>query len=220
LSRDVIKHDEFRALFTASPASDAAASGPGEEAVSKRYSSKRVRTRELLARLEQAEARERRNVAEAAREAREAALAEARAEHQAVLDAFRASTAALDAAMTREIELATSELIALSTAIASRILRREIRRDDDYVIRLVRRCLGKVLQPSVVRIRLHPDDRDRVAAAAASLTADGDPRHQLAFDADRRVERGGCVVEIPEFVVDARADTQLAAAAAALGGAR
>lgn len=221
MSRDLIKRDDFRELFAAAPAGsadDAAPPPTGERGAGSRFSSARVRFRELLERLEAADERERRNVEKATVAAREAALAEARAEYEGVVETFRAATTSLQSAVDREVELATSELIDLATAIASRIVRREIHRDDDYVLRLVRRCLGKVLQPSVVRVRLHPEDRDRVAGAAASLVGESDTRHQLAFEADRRVERGGCVVEIPEFIVDARRDTQLAAAAAALGG--
>jgi len=236
LSRDVIKRSEFRELFTreadrsvereargaAFPLGAAGAVTDGDEAESAstggRYTSARVRFRELLTRLEEAEERERRNVEKAREEAREEALAEARAEYEEVVEMFRRVAARMQATVDREVELATGELVDVATAIASKIVRREIRADDEYVLRLVRRCLGKILQPSAVRVRLHPEDRDRVAASAASLSAEAETRHQLSFEADRRVERGGCVVETPDFIVDARRDTQLAAAAAAMGG--
>ncbi|MBZ0269193.1 hypothetical protein K8I85_13650, partial [bacterium] len=181
--------------------------------------SARVRFRELLERLEEAEARETRNVAKAREEAREEALAGARAEYEEVVGMFTQVAARMQETVDRQVELATGELVDLATAIASKIVRREIRTDEEYVLRLVRRCLAKILQPSAVRVRLHPEDRERVSAAASSITAETDTRHQLSFEADRRVERGGCIVEIPDFIVDARVDTQLAAAAAAMGGA-
>lgn len=231
MSRDVIKRQEFRELFAADADREPrgvafpriAGTGVAEdedapEAPAARFTSARVRFRELLERLEEADERERRNVAKAREEAREAALAEARAEYEEVVGMFTQVAARMQEVVDRQVELAAGELVDLATAVASKIVRREIRGDDEYVIRLVRRCLAKILQPSAVRIRLHPEDRERVAAAAAAITAETDTRHQLAFEADRRVERGGCIVEIPDFIVDGRRDTQLAAAAAAMGG--
>ena len=231
MSRDVIKRAEFRELFApeadreargvAFPRGAAGAGLDAEEfagAPSARYASARIRFRELLERLEDADERERRNVERAREEGRAQALAEARAEYEEIVAMFTQVSARMAETIDREVELATGELVELATAIASRIVRREIRADDGYVLRLVRRCLAKILQPSAVRVRLHPDDRERVAAAAASITQETDTRHQLAFEADRRVERGGCIVEIPDFIVDGRRDTQLAAAAAAMGG--
>lgn len=213
MSRDVIKREDFRELFSAAGLPDA------PRAASPRYSSARVRFHELVERLEQADERERRNVEQATTRAREEARAEARAEYDGAIAAFQAATEALQSAVHREVELASEELIDVATAIASKIVRREVRRDDDYVIRLVRRCLSKILRPTAVRIRVHPGDHERVAAAAASLAGETAVQHQLSFEPDPRVERGGCVVETPDFVVDARRETQLAAAATAVEGA-
>ena len=213
MSRDVIKRDDFREMFEAGAL---APDAPGAGA--QRYTSPRVRFRELLDHLEESDARERREVARAAAAAREEALAEARAEYDGAVQAFRTAAAELRDAVNREVELAESELVELAAAIASKIVRREIRGDDDYLVGLVRRCLSRILRPTAVRIRLHPRDQERVADAAASLTGETEARHQLAFEADPRVERGGCVVETPDFVVDARRATQLAAATAAVGG--
>ncbi len=210
MSRDVIKRGDFEELFAS-----AAREGRPVTAVP-RYSSQRVRFQELVDRLAEAEERERRHVEEAAREAREQALEEAAREHDEVLQAFRSATRELQERARAITEMGTEDLVELSTAIAEKVVRREIRSDDDYVLRLVRRCLRKILGPSVVRIRLHPDDRDRVADAAPTLTAETAGPHQLTFEGDRRVERGGCVVETPDFVVDARRSTQLTAARAAL----
>lgn len=206
MSRDVIKKEEFQDLFSV------AAERGIPTVAAPQYSSTRVRFRELLERLQEAEDRERASVEKAASEAREQALGEAKAEYEDTMNTLRKAASELQKAVARNVELAGADLADLSTAIASKIVRREIRQDDEYVIRLVRRCLSKILRPTVVRIRVHPDDRERVAEAAGSLTGETDARHQISFEADQRVERGGCVVETPDFVVDARRDTQLEAA--------
>jgi flagellar biosynthesis/type III secretory pathway protein FliH len=175
-----------------------------------------VRVRELVERLARAEESARAEAARAAAGAREETRRDLLREFGAALEAVRAATAALEAAREREKEACVEEVVHLAVEVAGKILRREVRRDDEHVNRLVRRCLRRIPFPAPVRVRLHPDDVARVDAAREALGADG-TAHRITFEGDRRVERGSCVVETPDFVVDGRARVQLAAARAALG---
>ena len=104
-----------------------------------------------------------------------------------------------------------------SIASTSKIVRREIARDDDFATRLVRRCLRRIANRTEVRVRLSPEDLQRVEAARGTLLAEG-AGHRVVLEGDRRVETGGCVVETPDFVVDGRPRTQLALAREAMEG--
>ncbi len=205
MSRDVIKRSEFVDLCVLPEAGARSVPGGG------------TRVRDLVARLDRAEEEARVRAAEAAEAGRREARAELEREFGRALATLQAAAAALESARAREGERALEEIVHLAVAVAGKIVRREIRRDDEYVVRLVRRCLRRIPFPAPVHVRLHPADVAVVTAAKNALLADG-ASHQLAFESDARVERGSCIVETPDFVVDGRARVQLAAAHEALEG--
>ncbi|MCA9753662.1 MAG: hypothetical protein KC591_15815, partial [Gemmatimonadetes bacterium] len=175
-----------------------------------------LRLRELREALREAEAERNRAVAEAVK--RTKAETE-RAFEQRLGAASRAlETAGRKLAETAavEMEIAVVEVLTLATAVAGKIVRREIRQDDEFAQRLVRRCLRRIASRAEVRVRLHPDDVAAIEQAGESLLSDVGIAHVLRFEADRRVERGGCVVETPDFVVDGRPRTQLGLAREAM----
>jgi flagellar assembly protein FliH len=114
--------------------------------------------------------------------------------------------------------VAQEEIVELAVAVASKVLRREIARDDDFVVRLVRRCVLRIANRARVEVRVNPADLPRVREALAAPAPEGSPAHELVVIEDRRVERGGCVVQTPDFVVDGTVRTQLRAAAETLRG--
>jgi flagellar assembly protein FliH len=212
LSPDVIKEEEFRALYEPADGTDAEAGRP------RRFDSQRARIRELLRRLDAAEERERRHVEEAVARVREQALEEAREEYGRAAEAFRGAVDELRATVEGQSEIAGEEIVELAVAVASKVLRREIRRDDEFVVRLVRRCLLRIARRSSVQIRVHPEDHERIAQRAEELIAETGARHEVSIVKDQRVDRGGCVVETPDFVVDGTMRSQLGTAAEALAG--
>jgi flagellar assembly protein FliH len=213
LSPDVIKSGEFRELFEPAAVDETAAA-----ARARRFESHRVRFRELLDRLAEAEDRERRNVAKAVARAREEARAEARADYGAAADTLRGVAAELREAIDSRTEIARAEIVALAVAVASKIVRREIRSDDEFVVRLVQRCLRGIARRSSVRVRVHPDDYDRVSEQVDDLLQEAGGHHEISVVKDRRADRGGCIVETPDFVVDGTIRSQLETARRVLEG--
>ncbi len=151
-------------------------------------------------------------VSRAAEEARITALREGE-----VLGFERASTAArpvldrMTAAVADISRLragiraeAERDLVALSLAIARRILRREVSVDPDAVHGLVRAALEKLQARDVTRIRVCPDHED---AVRRSLVA----AHAGAVDltADPALAPGDIVIETTRGNLDASIDTQL-----------
>lgn len=207
MSRDVIKRHEFADVSLLPEGGGALPSLVSEG----------TRLRDLVARLDRAEEEARRRAEEAREEGRRAAHAGFVREFGAALAVLRKAAAALEDARAREGERTAGEIVHLAVAVAGKIVRREIRLDDAYTVRLVRRCLRRIPFPAPVRVRLHPADLAAVTAAKDSLLGEG-AAHQLSFEEDGRVERGGCVVETPDFVVDGRPRMQLGAAQEALAG--
>ena len=209
MSRDVIKASSFSALFAET----------SEPTTAQRFTSSRVRFRELLERLEQAEAREQRAVANAVERTRAEVEAEAQAKWGEATQALESVVRRVQELTEVEYEVAVEELVDLATSIASKIVRREIAKDDEYVVKLVRRSLRRMGGAHDVTVRLNPEDLEAVKAARADLVGDGSAGQRIRFEGDRRVEQGGCLVETPDFVVDGQTRTQLQRAREALGGA-
>ncbi|MFM1885602.1 MAG: hypothetical protein RL026_759 [Pseudomonadota bacterium] len=108
-----------------------------------------------------------------------------------------------------------AQLSALAIAVARQVLRHELRTDPAQVIGLVRETVG--LLPVATReviVHLHPEDarllRERLAPT------EGGPAWQIAEDPV--LTRGGCRIQAGATQVDARVETRLNAALAAVLG--
>ncbi|MBI4477480.1 MAG: hypothetical protein HY654_09920 [Acidobacteria bacterium] len=97
------------------------------------------------------------------------------------------------------------QLVQLALAIAKRILRKEVKVDEELTLALARVALDRLGETSgPTTIRLHPDDHS-VLTALGSLTQVS--RH-LTIVADSAISRGGCLVESEFGYIDASIDTQ------------
>jgi flagellar assembly protein FliH len=205
----VIKSRDFSALY-APDGSDADGTA--------HFRSSRVRAEEMERRLALAEAERADAVAEAERRGRAEAEEAARAEWDAARNAAHSAAEELGRTAARSREVAQEEIVRMAVAVASKVLRREIARDDDFVVSLVRRCVLRIANRARVEVRVNSADLARVREALSTPAAEAGPSHELVILEDRRIERGGCVVQTPDFVVDGTVRTQLQAAAEALRG--
>jgi len=97
----------------------------------------------------------------------------------------------LKSALFRDAE---QDLVTLSTLIARRIIREEIRTDPTVIQRTVRAALDFVADRSHLKMTIHPEDMEEIRSILpelASMTEGG--RFQVAED--ETVDRGGCVLE-------------------------
>lgn len=99
-------------------------------------------------------------------------------------------------------------LAALATAVASRIVQRELTADPAAHRDLVRQALAAFPVQSSVRVRLHPADLAAVASAGETEDDEAEAR-DVAWVGDAEIQRGGCLVEGPERIVDGRLDEGL-----------
>ena len=108
-----------------------------------------------------------------------------------------------------------AELTRLTLTIAKHLVRRELKIDPTQIIGIIRHTLSLLpLAARNIRIHLHPDDaaivRDKLARAT------GEQEWQLAEDP--LMARGGCRITTDNSSVDARFETQVAAALSGLLG--
>ncbi len=108
------------------------------------------------------------------------------------------------AAWTRALE---ENLAALATALAARLVQRELAADPAAHLGMVRHALASFPPRHEVRVHVHPSD---LAALDALGPAGGDDgERDVRWVADEAVAPGGCLVEGPERIVDGRLDEGL-----------
>lgn len=111
-----------------------------------------------------------------------------------------------------------TELVKLVIAIASQIIRREIKLDPGQIVGVIREAVGVLpLATQKITLNLHPEDADLVRSV---LKLDENPPPWRLQD-NPLITRGGCTVETDVSTVDATLEKRLAAViAAVLGGDR
>lgn len=146
-----------------------------------------------------------RGLVDGERRAREETLAPLERQN-ALLGALGAEVRALREAVLRDAEEAVA---ALALEIAWKVVRERGEALRDRVVAQAQELVGRVRDGGPLRVLVHPQDvpvleaaRDVLAGAAdgAALEVQGDPR----------ISRGGCLVETPARLADARIEVQLA----------
>ncbi|MEY4720116.1 MAG: hypothetical protein RL563_2734 [Pseudomonadota bacterium] len=110
------------------------------------------------------------------------------------------------------------ELVHLALAVASQIVRREIKWHPDEIVAVVRHAISALpLASQKVTLNLHPEDAELVRAV---LKLDENPP-AWRLQENPLITRGGCTVETEFSSIDATVEKRLAALiATALGGER
>lgn len=146
-------------------------------------------------------------------QAREQGAAEAHTEtateRERLAAELQAAYAELNAERERFMREAEPEMLKLSLAVAEKVIGREVSTHPEIVLDLIRRSLKRLKDKSELRVRVNPDDLQAVREARADLLAAVDGIEKLELADDRRVGRGGCVIESPNGAIDARISTQL-----------
>ena len=134
------------------------------------------------------------------------ALACARSEADERIGALMEGIARQIRAFTAALE---QDAYKFAMSVAERIIKREIARDDEAVVRQVRDALRRIVGVETVKLRIHPDDEILIRSHRGALLASADTIREVAFEPDDTIERGGCIIESSSGNVDARIATQL-----------
>jgi flagellar assembly protein FliH len=141
-----------------------------------------------------------------------AGLAERRAEVDAALAAL--SSAAGDVAALRESAASALErdAVELALALCEKLVGGALAVSPERVVDVVRGALRRLAERRRVVVLVHPDDLELVRAAAGGVVAELGGIEHCDVQAERRVGRGGAIVQTDEGQVDASVETQLARA--------
>jgi flagellar assembly protein FliH len=101
-------------------------------------------------------------------------------------------------------------LVELSTAIASKVIGRQLTLEPQWVLEMVRSVLARRREQGVVSLCVAPQQYALVSDAKEDLQQALDPQAELLIVPDPSVEDHGCVIRTSFGSLDARVDTQLA----------
>lgn len=119
---------------------------------------------------------------------------------------------------TREMLLKDAEepIAALALAIVRKVLREHGASLGGAIVEQVREAVAKVREGGPLKVLVNPGDAALLEEAREAITSSFDGTMSLQVEADARITSGGCLVETPSRVVDARIEVQLAKIAEAL----
>jgi flagellar biosynthesis/type III secretory pathway protein FliH len=101
------------------------------------------------------------------------------------------------------------DLARLATVIAEKIVTQQLAIRPETVVDITRACLKRLRDREEIFVRAHPDDMPILAEARPSLLLDIDGMVEFHLIEDRRITRGGIIVETKSGSLDARVASQL-----------
>jgi flagellar assembly protein FliH len=99
--------------------------------------------------------------------------------------------------------------IRLATAIAQRVIRREIEQQPAITLELVREALELAAGNSQVCIRLNPSDHKTLGGQVRKLAKEVSPLGEIDVKADPEITPGGCRVDTSFGAIDQQIESQL-----------
>jgi flagellar biosynthesis/type III secretory pathway protein FliH len=100
--------------------------------------------------------------------------------------------------------------VKLATAIAARVIRREVMHHPEITLALVRESLELAAGSTHIRLRLHPEDLAQLGGFVERITQELAPAGTTEMVADAAVEQGGCRLETSLGTIDQQFAAQLA----------
>lgn len=104
---------------------------------------------------------------------------------------------------------ARSAVLTFALRFARRVTHRVIETDPGVVVDQVAAALGRVLEPTDVTIRVHPEDRATLDEVLPDLLAGLSHLQKVELADDESVGRGGCKLALRGGEVDASIETQI-----------
>lgn len=122
----------------------------------------------------------------------------------------RQAVTAIDRARAEWIAHWESAALRVATAIASRVLRREVEREPRLALPLVREALELAAGCDHLQLRMHPADLAVLRPHLEPLVDELARLGECQIVADEQIERGGCRLEMPQGSIDQQFTAQLA----------
>ncbi len=127
------------------------------------------------------------------------------------LDGWISGTSAIASLLSMLRREASEVLGELAVCVAKAILKREIDRDDEFILNNIKACLDGRVPNGPVKLRIQPEVLRRIERSSPApewlLEAGGAPAVQLV--GDQAMGPGDCILESGKIRIDARVQSQL-----------
>jgi flagellar assembly protein FliH len=141
-----------------------------------------------------------------------AGFEESRAQIASALSALSEAAAGVEAARDAAGDALERDAVELALALCEKLVGAALAVEPERVVDVVRGALRRLAERRRVVVLVNPEDLEVVRAAAAGFAAELGGIEHCDVQAERRVERGGAVVQTDEGQIDACVETQLARA--------
>ena len=101
------------------------------------------------------------------------------------------------------------ELVDLVLKVAMQVIHDEVAQRPEVIALQVEKALARVKDDSMMTVRVHPSMLDILRQASPRILESLGPTARVHFEPDSSIAPGGCMVETPQQIVDARIATQL-----------
>lgn len=113
----------------------------------------------------------------------------------------------IDSQLSEQMQRINEFILNLSFEISEKILRREIERETP-VYKIIEESLKKLSSANDITIKLNPDDLNKVENHLSTINKKLSSGN-IKFEADERVEKGGCLIESEIGNADGRISSQI-----------
>jgi flagellar assembly protein FliH len=138
-----------------------------------------------------------------------AGLAQAHAEAAGAMEALAAAEAQVRASLTEFTAEAERAAVSLAMEIARKVVAAELETRPELVLEVVSSALRRATERDRLVVEVSPQDFPLIRDAADDLAGRLGGIQRLEVVAERRVERGGCIVRTPEGEIDGRISEQM-----------
>lgn len=142
-------------------------------------------------------------------EARATAIAESREEISAELSLLREAVAGVQALREETSERVERDAVELALAVAEQVVAGALDVQPERVLDVVRGALRRVTDRHRITIIVNPEDAELLSAQLDRLRGELGGLDEAPIQSDRRVTRGGAVVQTTEGTLDVQIATQL-----------
>jgi flagellar assembly protein FliH len=101
-----------------------------------------------------------------------------------------------------------SEIVALSLAIAEKIIGHVAHTHEALIVHMVNRAIAELTSIGPLLLRVHPEDASFLEQFWQDKHKNDQESHQWRLIADPQIERGGCLIVCGSTTIDARLSTQ------------
>ena len=100
-------------------------------------------------------------------------------------------------------------LMSLVVRLTRSIVLKELKTDEQYLERLVKNLIERVGVRENIRIKVSPEDAEKISALKGGVENHFGNLHNLQIDVSSQVRSGGCLLETSWNTIDAMIDTQI-----------